>query len=79
MTVPETTLEPGEDPVSRMASGIYTAYLSRGVVNVGDEAIWMQRSIRQAIREVDDQSNVNVSQCLGACLVTNALPLTGMA
>lgn len=50
MPKPDITLEPTKQVVSQMAARIYAAYIARGAVQQGDEAKWMQRSIREAVR-----------------------------
>jgi hypothetical protein len=50
MTKPDITLEPSKGVVSQMAAQIYSAYITRGVVEQGEEANWMERSIREAVR-----------------------------
>lgn len=50
MAKPDVTLEPSKGVVSRMAAQIYAAYIARGVVKDGEEASWMERSIREAVR-----------------------------
>jgi len=50
MTKPDITLEPSKGVVSQMAAQIYAAYITRGTVKEGEEATWMQRSIREAVR-----------------------------
>ena len=50
MTKPDITLEPSKAVVSNMAAQIYAAYITRGAVKDGEEASWMQRSIREAVR-----------------------------
>jgi len=66
MTKPDVTLEPSKGVVSQMAARIYAAYIARGAVKDGEEAKWMQRSIREAVRiartvdasiESDDESD----------------------
>ena len=69
MTKPDITLEPSKGVVSQMAAQIYAAYVTRGAVKDGEEANWMQRSIREAVRiaktvdvsiESDDEPNSDV-------------------
>ena len=68
MTKPDITLEPSKGVISEMASRIYAAYIMRGEVKNGEEASWMQRSIRAAVRiaktvdasiETDDESDAS--------------------
>jgi hypothetical protein len=44
------SLQQSEGLVFQSASVIYAAYISAGRVEEGDEAKWMERSIREAIR-----------------------------
>lgn len=50
MAKPDITLEPSKGVISQMAARIYAAYITRGAVREGEEADWMQRSIREAVR-----------------------------
>jgi len=50
MTKPDITLERSKGVVSQMAAQIYAAYIARGALKDGEEANWMQRSIREAVR-----------------------------
>jgi hypothetical protein len=42
-----------KEDVARMAAEIYLSYVSSGAVEVGDEAVWLQRSIHEAIQKSD--------------------------
>jgi len=50
MSKPDITLEPSKGVISEMSARIYSAHIIRGDVRDGDEAQWMERSIREAIR-----------------------------
>lgn len=50
MAKPDVTLDPSKGVVAQMAARIYAAYITRGAVKDGEEASWMQRSIREAVR-----------------------------
>lgn len=52
------TLQPSEQTIVMAAATIYTAYLSAGRVEDGQEAEWMDRAIKAAIRiaKVTDES-----------------------
>jgi len=50
MAKPDLTLEPSKAAISQMAAQIYAAYITRGAVKDGEEASWMQRSIKEAVR-----------------------------
>jgi hypothetical protein len=43
-------LQHSESVVVQAAAGIYSAYIIAGRVPEGEEAAWMERSIREAIR-----------------------------
>lgn len=68
MSKPDITLEPSKGVISEMAAQIYAAYIIRGEVKDGEEAKWMQRSIREAVRiaktvatsvETDDEADTS--------------------
>lgn len=52
------TLQPSEQTIVMAAATIYSAYLSAGRVEDGQEAGWMDRAIKAAIRiaKVTDES-----------------------
>lgn len=47
---PYITLQPSEQVLVNAASVIYAAYITTGRVEDGQEAVWMERSIKAAIR-----------------------------
>jgi len=68
MTKPDITLEPSKAVVSNMAAQIYAAYITRGAVKDGEEASWMQRSIREAVR---------IAKTVERSVETEDVPATG--
>ena len=43
------SLQPSEGIVARMAATIYAAYVTAGRVAEGQEKVWIQRSVQEAI------------------------------
>jgi hypothetical protein len=58
----QTEVELADKMVSQIAATIYTQYISRGLVEAGKEASWMQRSIREAVRDTDLQHHTRPAE-----------------
>ncbi len=50
MTKAYLNLQPSEQAVAQAASRIYSAYVIAGKVGDGEEAKWLERSLREAVR-----------------------------
>lgn len=44
------SLRPSESAVFRAAANIYAAYITAGRVTEGEEDLWMQKALRDAVR-----------------------------
>ncbi len=50
MAKPYVSLKPTEQTITAAAAQIYAAYITAGRVEDGQEKLWMDRAIREAIR-----------------------------
>ncbi len=51
------SLQPSEIALTHSAAAIYSAYVASGRVPAGQEEVWIQRSVQEAIRIADVVEN----------------------